>query len=287
MSNEQGKRPSERQALLTAVAAQQKQIDSLTQQAAAQDRAIAYIASLAGVGKQVTAMRKSADVNNPASPYPDPPSEAPTETTQEAATPEAADDVRNPGMTPGSVNDLAADTTTVALEPGTALPTEPFTNLVNPQAPIAGTETQLPLEQTRIETDVRVSPNADPAVNPQTAFPWTMASKSDDSSRTMASIRLARLQIEAGVVSTNDDLALGAQIEKSAATDAEINATIKTLESVKTASKKQRPAGLVPRSASAQRSTPSMSGDGVFAQPMQVQASSVTADVADSDLFDS
>lgn len=280
-----GNAPEGRNALHAALAAQQKTIAGLQHRVAVQDLVLDYVANLAGIGGQVTAIRKKADEENPAQPIPNPPSEQPFETTEQAVEPAARDNVSNPGMTPGSVDNIAADTTDVALAPGESLPTAPFNQLENVQAPVAGTETQLPLDQTRIETDVRVG---DP-MNPEVAYPWTLASKGDaGKGRTMASIRLARLQIEAGVAETRDDLALGAQIEASAVSDAEINSTIATLERVRTASaaKQQRPAHLVPRSASVQRTTPSLAG-GAAPQGIVAQAGAALGDdTADSDLFD-
>lgn len=267
-----------RQALLQTVAAQQKRIvstdkivDDLKRVVAVQGMTIDYIARMAGLDKHVAAIRKRADADNPAQPVPNPPSENAFETTQQAATPETRDDVRNPGMTPGSVGGVPAETTTTALEPGTTLDTGPFNELENVQAPVAGTETHVPDEMTRIETDVRVGPEASPVTNPEVAFPWTMSpnQSNEGGGRTTASIRLARLQMQAGMVpGENDDLVLGAKIAGSGATDLEINQTIATLESVvKAASRQQQvPVSAVPRSAErVQRTTPSLAqGGGQF-----------------------
>lgn len=279
-----------RDALLAALEGQQKTLNALAHKMAVQDVVLDYVAGLAGVGQQVTAIRKRADLDNPAQPVDNPPSQPATESTEQAATPEAYDNVANPGMTPGSVQDVAADTTDVALAPGESLPTAPFNNLVDVQAPVAGTEGPLPLDQTRIETDVRVDQAAaSPASNPAVAYPWTLASKGGEqgsSGRTMASLRLARLQIEAGVAQ-GDDLAVAAQIERSAISDDQIAQTIATLDGVKKAAtlRATRPANLVPRAASAQRAVPSMAADG----PIQASASVVPVganDTMDADLFD-
>ena len=66
---------NERQALLQAVAAQQKQIRFLAHQNAVQGLQLAYVAKLAGVSKQVEAIKKKADAENPGQPVPNPPSE--------------------------------------------------------------------------------------------------------------------------------------------------------------------------------------------------------------------
>lgn len=380
------------------IEAQRRQISQLVAHASLQDGIIDYVAKLAGISKQVTAIRKKADVLNPAQPIPDPNPAPPSETTQEAATPEAYDDVRNPGATPGSLTHVPAEATTVALQPGEDLPTQPFNQLVDVQAPVENTSTQLPLNQTRIETDVRVG---DP-MNQEIAFPWTMSQNNSngqrtaaflsehpeegghdgggthgwgvwdhtdggwavtpqsygderwtkdraedmhdslaemrasdldinhddakthfsvepfsekekweeardrvqpqnyrmsskeqapvaDESRTIASMRLARLQIDAGLAEESDDLSLGQKIALSERTDSEINQTIKTLESVKkAASKKQaRPAHLVPRTATAgSRSTPSFAGGSGsdLSVPPSLSAEA-TKDTEDADLF--
>jgi hypothetical protein len=275
---------------MVAVAAQQKQINELARENAILRLQLGYVSSLAGVSKQVEAIRKRADIENPAQPVDNPPSEGPFETTEQSVQPEAFDDVRNPGLTPGSVGGVPAETTDVALNPGETLPTSPFNQLENVQAPVQGTETQLPLDQTRIETDVRVG---DP-MNPEIAFPWDISQNQSNASkhvagkgnRTIASIQLARLQIQAGLSQETNDLALGAQIEASKVSDAEIASVINTLANVqKVAARGQaRPANLVPRSASVRRTTPSLAGDSGLAAVAQVGA--VSDDTADSDLFD-
>ena len=282
--------------LMAAVAAQQKQINSLAHENAILRFQLGYVAQLAGVTKQVEAIRKRADAANPAQPVEDPPSEGGVSSTEEAVQPEAYDDVRNPGMTPGSVNNIAADTTDVALAPGETMGTSPFNQLQNVQAPIAGTEGPLAPDQTRIETDVRVG---DP-MNPEVAFPWDIspnqsngggpaapaggAPAAHQGSRTMASIQLARLQMAAGLSNESNDLVLGARIESSKTSNAEIASAINILASVQRVAARngQRPTGLVPRSASVQRTTPSLAGD----MSVVSSASSVSDDTMDSDLFE-
>src|SRR3982751_6737765 len=104
--------------LHVAAQAQQEYLDSLTHKIARQDLVIDYIARLAGVSNEVTAIRKAADLDNPAPPGATPPSEGPSESTEEAATPEAYDSPLVPGQTPGSVQDLPADATGTPMDPG-------------------------------------------------------------------------------------------------------------------------------------------------------------------------
>jgi hypothetical protein len=286
--------------VIAAVQGQQKNLQTLKGVVVAQSHEIeklklklAYVARLAGVSDEMDAIEKRAnqikraDVANPGQPVPDPASQGPTESTEQAVTPETYDDPRRPGQTPGSVQDLPADATDLALNPGETLPTSPYGDMVDVTAPVAGTETHVPNEQTRIETDVRVG---DP-MSMDTAFPWVTSPNQSNGQppasgemgqgkaasvssedlarvRTFASITLARLRIQAGIAQ-GDDLSVAGSIEQSELTDGAIDHEIKTLSKVqKAAAQRPRPAGLVPRSASAQRTTPSLAGGATpFAQP--------------------
>lgn len=236
-----------------------------------------HLSQLAGVeGKVVTAMTKKADVQNPSQPVPEPPAVPPTQTTQEAEAPEAQANVQTPGLVPGSTQDVAADATTTAYTPGEDIPGPAFNQLVDVTAPVAGTQGPLPLSQVKTETDVRVG---DPMVA-TTAFPLqgpfanaqrTSSKKSGSeqgTNRTMAAIRLARLQIEAGITEADSDLALAAVIEKDAnLTDKDIEGQIATLTRVRTAklqNDQQRNRRLVPRTAN-QRPAASFQGNGIQA----------------------
>ncbi len=295
---------SELATLRRTVAVQQEQL-------AVAGRQLHYLAQLAGVAGEFDAIKrqgaqKIADIMNPAQPIPDPPGGAPTETTQQAEAPETFDDPRNPGLTPGSTNGVPAAMTASPLDPGVTMPTSPYTQLVDPTQPVAGTETHVPLDQTKIETDVHVG---DPMVNADNpagyGFPLTGPFAADGAAsantttspgmqsnpgRTMASIRLAKLRKSAGLVSADvDEMVLGSQIERTAAlTDAMIVHEIGTLDSVvKAAARVQagrRPqGGPLPKTAGAERRAPSLAGD----MGMSVQASAVSGfdDGDASDLF--
>lgn len=272
--------------VLAAVAAQQQQINILGQQndllrseIIVLKSQLHHVAEMSGLTEHMasirsTAMQHLADMNNPAQPIQDPPSEAAVMTTEEALAPDARDNVMNPGMTPGSVDNLGADYHDTPYNPG-MVPgddTQAFNNLVNVQAPVAGTETQRPLSETKTEIDVRVG---DPT-NPQVAFPLTPAFSAK---RPMASIRLARLQIEAGIAS-GDDLSLGEHIASSDLSDEAIEAQIATLSQVRVAAKRtQRPAGVVPRSSGVARTTPSLTAEA------SIQAEAASDSDSDEDLF--
>jgi hypothetical protein len=253
--------------------------DSLRKTVAKQGLVIDYIARVAGITEHVAAIHKQADAENPAQPVPNPPSQPATESTEEAVTPEAYDHPLAPGQTPGSVQDLPADTTGTPMDPGTTLPTAPYNELVDVQAPVSGTETQLPLEQTRTEVDVRVG---DP-MNPEVAYPWTTASQN----RTVASLRLARLRIQAGTAE-GDDIQVAASIEgdEKITTEA-ISHEIHTLEGVVRAAARrtQRPANVVPRSASVQRTAPSLVGGQQQGLVSEAALGSVSDDLENADIF--
>lgn len=279
----QNKPQSGNRPLMQALASQQRVIETqkkhlarMAHEAQVLQLQMAFIARAAGVSKEMDAIRRQADIDNPAQPVPNPPSEGPAESTEQAVTPEAYDNPNQIGQTPGANEHVPAAMTATPMDPGTSIPTSPFNELMNVSAPVAGTETHVPDEMTRIETDVRVG---DP-MNPETAFPLNPAfgpsaqqgttpprdgeMAQTASARAMASMRLARLQIAAGIA-RGDDLELAAKIQTTAGlTDEAIRVQIDTLNAVVKASGQrtaaQRPAGRVPRSASAgvQRTMPSL-----------------------------
>lgn len=266
---------------------------------------LGYLASVAGVAKEFDAIKregakKIADIMNPAQPIPDPPGGAPTETTEQAEAPETFDDPRNPGLTPGSTNGVPAQQVDSPLVPGVTLPTTPYANLVDVTQPVEGTQTHVPLDQTKIETDVRVG---DPMVNagaPESmAFPLNPEFAPDGASyantvgspnRTMASLRLAKLRKSAGLVQGDkDEYLIATDIERTATlTDQMIGHEIATLEATLKAQASKAPArrpegGPLPRKA-AQRRVPSLAS-GPAPSPMTATAASGFDDADASDLF--
>ena len=270
------------------------------------------------VTKVATAMLpKKADVQNPAQPVPEPPSEPSPHGTVETKTPEAFADVNAPGLVPGSTQDVAADVTSTVYTPGQDIPAPAVKQLVDVTRPVDGTQGPLPLGDVKTLTDVRVG---DP-MNQQTAFPlrgdfanaqrtsalgagnvtWTTPGGTDSgntqqsasaagSRRTMAALRLAKLRIEARMTEgETDEYVVAAGIEKDAAKTTEaIETEIDTLTRVKTAALQHvgtRKPGLVPRmAAGATRSVPSMQSTGSAQQ--SVPASSVDSAVDDSLFLD-
>lgn len=276
--------------ILAVAKAQQGQLDRLT-------RGLQHFSGLAGVeAKVATAMglkQVQADVFNPAQPVAEPPAVPATMTTEEAKTPEAFADVQAPGLVPNSTNDVAADVTTTAFTPGQDVGTHVLKRVEDVTAPVAGTQTQLPLDKTKTETDVRVGN----PMNPSTGFPLqngfanaqrTSAKQGEDaaaeaSNRTYACIHLARLRMQAGLVkdASANDLALGRQIEASSVPTAQIEQEITTLSAVlqrhKEAAKQAQQSQLVPKAAAAARPAPPLSGNG------RVPASAATE--SDEDIF--
>lgn len=277
-------RPSGNRPLMQALASQQKVLGQQHAQLRAQAHEnqvlrlqLAYVARLAGVTKELDAIRRQADIDNPGQPVPNPPSEAPVETTEEAVTPEAYDNPNAIGQTPGANQHVPAAATDTPMTPGVTLPTSPYNELLNVSAPVSGTETHVAPDMTRIETDVRVG---DP-MNPETAYPLNPAfgpsqqqgttppssgemSQTGSRNRMVASLRLARLQIASGLAQ-GEDLTVAATIESDRTlTDAAIRSEIGTLTRVAqvqaSRTAKERPAGIVPRAASqgVQRTMPSL-----------------------------
>jgi hypothetical protein len=249
---------------LAALAEQQKIIDRLIEsdkrkQAAISQlsRGLEAVARLTRTEHQVrTAIFKRADEQNPAQPIPDPAGEAPTQSTSEAEAPEAKADVRAPGLVPGTNNDTAADAVSTAYTPGQDIPDTALHQLVDVTRPIDGTQGPRPLEETKTLVDVRVG---DP-MKAQVAFPVNgpfanaqrTSSVVDGNDRAIASLRLARLRIEAGMSDNDDEVIEMTAIAKDASlSDDSISREIETLTRVAKASKSttDAPRNLVPRSA--------------------------------------
>lgn len=288
--------PSEIAALHRIIAKQDRQIAMQRVALETGERKLHYLANLAGVSKEFNAItaqgqKKIADILNPAQPIPDPPSGAPVETTEQALAPEAMDDPRNPGITPGSLNGVPAQATDSPLNPGTTLPTSPYGQMVDVTQPVAGTEEHVPLDQTKIETDVRVG---DPMVGAGTplgtAFPLNPEFAADGSSyanqvnglgmptntaaqRTMASLRLARLRKNAGLSrGTEDEFVVAAGIEKDASlSTAMIEHEVITLEAIAKQRAPRGNGGRPVRQATAERRTPSLAS-------LSVEASAPTGE---------
>lgn len=200
---------------------------------------------------KVAAMYKRANPANPAQPIAEPAGEAPVATEGEAQQPTARDDVTQLGATP--LTDVSADASIPVDQPYGEYANRPVgENRVDVTAPVEGTQYQRPPSETIIPVDVRVG-NPD---NPNQAFPWTMGPVGGQStptppgpsvgnpptaqnevttakgaSRTYATLRLAKLQIAAGIAS-GDELEIAASLDSSNVSDEAIKTQIETLAKV-------------------------------------------------------
>lgn len=279
--------------------------------AAGTDKSSQVVAIGAEGLRRVSSLYRTANPANPAQPVYEPPSEPATESDAEAMLPvgpgQARGVVTELGAVPGTT-DVAPDAVISVQEPyGMAAVTPVGLNRVDVTAPVAGTETATPPNQTIVPVDVRVG---DPD-NPQPAFPWDMgpvgaqsvpamgppvssppsavptegdrreASADRATKRAFATLRLARLQIAAGLAE-GDDLGVAADIDRSGLSNEHIATQISTLEAVAAASGRRVASGQrmpkvaaldpsVPRSvpslvAPATRQSREISGSGVLSE---------------------
>lgn len=274
----------------------------------ATEEKVAVIARLAGVepqmkeidrraNRRIASIKRRADAENPAQPVEESSTEGPTDSTQETLgdvkrdQPEggsqpSANDITNPGST--DTTDVSPDATTTVTDPvvahrrrarrkqGEALVDEPLDlNKEDVTQPVDGTTGKRPLEEVRIETDIETSPSAESETQNNNDAqgiegPEDSPAEKVSSQRTFASIRLARLRIAAGIAQ-GDDLMLGDSIARSAMSDHDITAEVKTLEAVASVKPKavEQPAprrsGVPSRAAS--RTVPSLAPTAGFTAP--------------------
>ena len=225
---------------------------------------------------KVAMIQKRADEQNPAQPIPEPAPEPPSASTVETKTPEAFADVTAPGMVPGSNNDVAADAVSTAYTPGQDIPSPGVNHLVDVTRPIDGTQGPRPLSETKTEVDVRTGN----PMNPQVAYPvggpfanaqrtGSLEGDGGERERVFAAQRLARLRIASGIADGDDLVQAQAIVANASMSIQQIKTEIETLTQVSKAAAR-RPAtqpqqarpGLVPRSASVQRTVPVMGSSG-------------------------
>lgn len=253
---------------------QKRQIAALTE-------GFRYIASVAGMSSdpKVRALLKAAmDDENPANGYgwanPGPSAEEAPEDTSSNALGDVSPDTEGGGATDSvetigetSESDTSPDAVT-DLEGGeTLLDVLDYEEDQDVTEPVAGTDTLGQGEAGEPgtnHTEVEVVHDPVQINDPETPWPleeggWDLSASQQN--RTMASLRLAKLRIKAGIAK-GDDLALGTKIAQSKASTAAINAEIQTLEKVTKARKNSsspRPRrNLVPRSAKVERTVPSL-----------------------------
>jgi len=254
---------------LAALAEQQKQINELT-------KAVAFIANVAGVSghRSVSRLVRRAADENPANSgwaITTPPGQQGSPQSGPAALNlKVDDDAVNIGASP--LTDVSPDAQTSPTSVDTILNEPLHLNVQDVTKQVAGTEDLGKGDRgkpgtNRIDTDVRVGDPTDPhpAFSDGGYLSGPDAKAASAQSRTFASLRLARLQIEAGIA-TGDDLALSQAIASSRVSNEVLQAQIETLAQVASASSastaRRAPGSraLVPRSTrTATRSVPSMS----------------------------
>lgn len=292
---------------LAALVEQQKVLVAQERQITGLRGAVAFIAEAAGLNEHPTVVAAladdeslftTADANNPAQPIPDPPAEAPEETTDQALAPAGKDSPESVGESP--VNSTApAATTSVDAVGGTVADEALDLNEHDVTKPVAGTEGPRPLNEVKIETEQRIGPWQGNDPNPAFPLQGPFAERArttgaeepepqavmQSEGRTIASLRLARLRIQAGIADTADDLTLGSTISMDEdVSDEAIQTEIDTLSKVlqtSAAAQQRQPVSrnLVPqaRTASVNRTVPSIASDEVTI-PMQTVASGPTED---------
>jgi len=205
--------------------------------------------------------RRQADEENPANPIPDPSSEAPYSTTEQTLKPGLArGDVSQIGGVPGATN-VSADATTTVDQVGGISADQGYNIDEDVTKPISGTEGPLPLDQ------VRTLPNIEfgNPLAPEIMFPlegeWANKVTLGSQARTYASLRLARLRMEAGIADPQgDDLVLGNAIQTDASlSDGAIHREIETLSKVISVKAAPRTASRRVAPKNVERTTPSFS----------------------------
>jgi hypothetical protein len=261
--NSQNPAQQRRSQIIAAIAEQQGVIERQAQTIQQQDaqlgvltRAVAALSIAAGVEKhphfakivRQAGMTRRADTNQG-----DSTGEAPATTTEEAKKPDATDDPESLGaapapanaeVTPEGVTDV--NTTDVVANPPV------LDNLQDPTAPVSGTDAVVPAAGDAAGTStVKAVPPSNEAFDKPGDSGW----KSSAKERFIASQRLARLQIAAGMVAQGtDDLALAQEIDSSKDSLGEINAKVATIAAIQQKAASAQPTQgqrrhLVPRAA--------------------------------------
>jgi hypothetical protein len=155
-----------------------------------------------------------------------------------------------------------------------SIPTPPFNELLDVTAPVQGTPTHVPNEQTRLEVDVRVGNPDDPTYNFPLipAFEGTPSTGANDQDlraksnknqvRVLQALKLAKLRIAAGL-ERDDEIAVTGSIESGSLTDELIAHEISTLEKVVGMHKAAQARTLAAKSAKGNtRAVPSLAPEG-------------------------
>lgn len=245
----------QRNQILSALSAQQHLLDSLIAENLQMRDALFSLASAAGLGRVPKFARLQVRADGPGGNDPDGP---PATTTEEAKTPMATDDPEsigaagpdaNSGVTPAAVTDVSNGDVAVASEPL-------LDNLQDVTAPVAGTDSAPSGPAAHVETDVRVSQPNNDVMDPPGSTGWQNTSSAQE--RFVASVRLARARIAAGL-STDEDMVLAQTIAGSNMDLVEIRAEERGISAAtKHSAAPTPPRHLVPRAAAVGQGRPSL-----------------------------
>lgn len=273
-----------RSLMVAAIREQQATIQTQANQIRSLTHAVASLAAMAGVGKHPhfaglvrQAGLKVADADTNAG---DSIGGTPATTTEEAAKPDATDDVEsigaapapaNTGVTPEAVTDV--NNSDVAANPPV------LDNLQSVTQPVAGTDAPTPAAGDAAGTStVTVGTPSNETFDKPEDSGWT-ASKADPMQRFVAAQRLARLRISAGI-ETGDDITIAQRIAASEEPLGEIVAQVTALSAVASRQQVAPPRHLVPRAAGRTAGIqPSMASTGTDTDGLSATASREGEDV--------
>ena len=222
--------------LVQAVAEQQKIIKRQASEIASLKKAVSRIERVAGI-------RATADAANPAQPIPQPGGAAGVAggSLEEARTPGARGNVADIGSVAETTN-VGAYTTDSVDNIGLSSPSG-YDITQDVTTPVAGTETMRPIDEVRTRPVIEFGN----PLKPDFAFPlegdFAQRATVDSSARIYASLRLARLRIEAGTnESSDDEIAEGEAIANDETkSDDDIKNEIETLSKVMRSAARKAP----------------------------------------------
>ena len=243
---------------------QQRQIISQRQEIATLRQGMAHMAIAAGVGKHAAfaPIVRAAGLQHLADSAQNPEG-APAKTTEEAAKPQATDDVNNVGAAPGEVNkDVTPEAVTDVNNSNVAANPPVLDHLEDVTKPTSGTDAPTP-DAGDAESASRVTvgnPSNEAFDKPGDSGWKSTSSQQAEQDRFVTALRLARLRIHAGVAN-GEDLSLAQALASSPVSTKEMQAEASGLAAVASRGPQQREArhrGLVPRSAPGAGAAPSM-----------------------------
>lgn len=253
-----------RSRLIAAIREQQATIERQDAQIGHLTRSVASLAIAAGVEShphfasivRQSGLRRRADSDTNNSP-----SGAPATSTEEAKKPDATDDPTNVGAAPSPANTgVTPEGVTDVNNSDVTVNPPVLDNLQDPTKPTGGTDSPTPAAgDAQGATDITVGNPSNESFDKPGDSGWksTTSAKGSEVERFSSSLRLARLQIAAGIEpSTAEDLAVAQKIASTEQTLSEIDVQAATLEKVTSTQRQasQDPAArrLVPRRAASQ-----------------------------------